>query len=331
MIPLMTSPTRASPKISPLAWVLGLSTLFFIIFLVVSSLLYFGKGRFSGGKDQTSLFGNGSVAVVELNGVIMDSKPVLKKLRRFEESDEIKAVVVRVNSPGGAVAPSQEIYEAVKKFPKPVVASMGSVAASGGYYVACGTKKIFANAGTITGSIGVIMEFANLEKLYEWAKIKRFSIKSGKFKDAGAEYRGMEPEERALLQDMVDNVLGQFKAAVAEGRKMKMEEVTAVADGRILSGEQAKGAKLVDEIGTLEDAVNEAAKMAGIKGKPRVIYPSKKQSILEFFMGGDQLEGEEARSARGWLGAVATNVLGLPEPSASLRAPGIYWLWNGSY
>ncbi|MBC7692782.1 MAG: signal peptide peptidase SppA [Methylotenera sp.] len=328
MLNTTSAPESGSRKISPLAWVLGLSALFFILFLIVSSSLYFGKSRYGSGKD-FSTTGEGSVAIVELNGVIMDSKSMLKRLKSLEDSKEIKAIVLRINSPGGAVAPSQEIYEEVKNYPKPVVASMASVAASGGYYIACGTKKIFANAGTITGSIGVIMEFANLEKLYEWAKVKRFSIKTGKFKDAGAEYREMQPEERALLQGMIDNVLGQFKAAVSEGRKMKMEDVTAIADGRIFSGEQAKAVHLVDEVGTLDAAIKEAAKMGGIKGKPHVIYTEKKKKIWEVLME-EQSDSEESRTNRHWLGSLLSSLLGLPESSATLRAPGVYWLWNGS-
>src|SRR4029077_13140783 len=144
---------------------------------------------------------------------------------------DVKAIVLRLNSPGGAVAPSQEIYQAVKNYKKPIVASMSSVAASGAYYVACGAKKVYANPGTITGSIGVIMEFANLEKLYEWAKIKRFSIKTGRFKDVGAEYREMTADERALLQNMVDDVLSQFTLAVSEGRNIPLETVKEIADG----------------------------------------------------------------------------------------------------
>ena len=189
--------------LNPLALILGLSAVLFGMFLVFSFVYFIVKGSSWKASDET-VFESGKgeyVAVIELKGAIMESKKLLKKLKAAEEEKDIKAVVLQMNSPGGVVAPSQEIYEAVKKFPKPLVVSMESVAASGAYYIAAGSKKIFANAGTLTGSIGVIMSFANLKKLYEWAKIERFSIKTGKFKDSGAEYRDMNPEEKAYFQD----------------------------------------------------------------------------------------------------------------------------------
>lgn len=318
----------------PLFLVFGLSGLFFVIFVVVT-FVFFSKGLEGKSKTaQNAIFKKEYVGVLEVNGVIMDSKKTLKKLDRFEESPEVKALVVRVNSPGGAVAPSQEIYERLKKFPKPVVVSMGSVAASGGYYIATAAKKIFANPGTITGSIGVIMEFANLEKLYDWAKIKRFSIKTGKYKDAGADYREMTADERALLQGMVDDVLGQFKGAVSAGRKMPLEDVTAIADGRIFSGAQAKQAKLVDELGTLEDAVAEAGKLAGLSGKPKVLVDDKKKNFMDLLQ--DQLsrdDDDDAEGSRYGGGAVLSGLLekalGPKAPKLAL-SPGIYWIWQGA-
>jgi protease-4 len=354
-----TSVRSDKKKWSPLAIVLTLSAAFFAIFLVVSGILFMTKGQNSkhGASGSQGLFGNGAVGVIELTGVIMDSKKILKKLERFEDDDDIKAVVMRLDSPGGAVAPSQEIYQAVKNYKKPIISSMGSVAASGAYYVASGTQKIFANPGTITGSIGVIMEFANLSKLYEWAKVQRYSIKTGKFKDAGAEYRDMTAEEKALLQGMVDDVLVQFKTAVSTGRKLTMDQVTAIADGRIFSGNQGKKAKLVDELGTLNDAINEAGKMAGIKGKPTVVYPDKnKKGLMDFIMDnagqGDSDDSSESQTSSFWSSAsaargtnrgmagIVTGVIGglvqavsgssenLSE-SVPMMSPGIYWLWTG--
>jgi protease-4 len=327
-------------NINPLALVLGLSAVLFGLFLIFSFVYFFAKGGDSwkdGGANKEKLFGTGKseyVAVIELKGVIMDSKKILKNLKDAAEDDEIKAIVLRLNTPGGAVAPSQEIYEAVKVYPKPLVVSMGSVAASGGYYIASGAKKIFANAGTLTGSIGVIMEFLNLKKLYEWAKVDRFSIKTGKFKDSGAEYRDMNPEEKAYFQDLVMNTLDQFKGAVAAGRHMSAEEVTAIADGRVFTGLQAKGLKLVDEIGTQEDAVQYIAKEAKIKGKVKVAYPSKKsKGLMDLLNGGGSDEDgfeEESSLIDHIVSKVADRITGVHATGSEVRPAGLYWIWNGT-
>lgn len=315
----------------PLVYIFAASAGFFLIF-VICSFLFFSKGLT--GKSQTAsntLFSKDGVGILEVNGVIMDSKKALKSLKKFEENSAVKALVIRINSPGGAVAPSQEIHDALKRFPKPKVVSMSSVAASGGYYIAVAADKVYANAGTITGSIGVIMEFANLEKLYDWAKIKRFSIKTGKFKDSGAEYREMQPEERALLQGMVDDVLLQFKTAVSEGRKLSLDSVTALADGRIFSGAQAKKVGLVDELGGIDEAIAEAGKLAGIQGKPKVITDEKKKGLMELIR--DQLgdEDEDGASSRGQNRVVSSvqKALGL-EKITTMLEPGVYWIWKGA-
>ncbi len=257
-------------------------------------------------------------------------------LREVAADDSISAIVLRVDSPGGSVTASETIWREVKRARrrgKPVVASMGSVAASGGFYISCGAKKVYANPGTLTGSIGVIMDFVNLEKLYEWAKIKRYALKTGKFKASGAEYRDMTPEERQLFETMLFDVLDQFKGAVAEGRKLPMAEVDKVADGRIMSGAQAKKAKLIDELGTLNDAIEEAGKMAGIKGKPTVVYPAKPgRKWLEMLM--DETSGNEDSEASlagillRWLGGRGDEA-GFGDLTPTLR-PGIYWLWKGA-
>jgi protease-4 len=328
------APPRSRTSWKPLLLVFLVSGFFFIAF-VVGSFVFFSKGL--DGKSRTaakSLFKRQGVGVLEINGVIMDSKKALKTLEKFEENPEVKALVVRVNSPGGAVAPSQEIHDAVKRFPKPKVVSMSSIAASGGYYIAVAGDKVYANPGTITGSIGVIMEFANLEKLYEWAKIRRFSIKTGKFKDSGAEYREMQAEERALLQGMVDDVLLQFKTAVATGRKMPLEEVTPLADGRIFSGTQAKAAKLVDELGGIEDAVLEAGRLAGISGRPKVITDEKKKNPFEFLedladLDGDDEESSGSRSSGSRIVGALQKAVGVDRVKAVLE-PGVYWIWKGA-
>lgn len=318
----------------PLAWVLGLSAVFFVFFMLISGAIFFSKGGMRSGSHGSSggflASAKGAVGVIELNGVIMDSKKTIKKLEDFEESPEIRGVVLRLNSPGGAVAPSQEIYQAVKNFKKPLVVSMSSVAASGAYYVAMGAKKVYANPGTITGSIGVIMEFANLEKLYEWAKVQRYAIKTGKFKDVGAEYREMGPEEKALLQNMVDNVLTQFKQAVADGRKLTMDQVTEVADGRIFSGSQAKSAKLVDELGTLQDAIDDVAKMAKIEGKPEVIYPEKPRPRWMDLILDDSSHEDRSESSNSLVGALTGILTGHVEKAVTGLEPGIYWIWTGA-
>ncbi len=337
----MSYPTggpSARRPVNPLALVLILSGVFFVLFLLLSGGLFLMKGKGSGGKSGVgqALFSGGSVGVVEVTGIILDSKKTLKRLERFAEDGDIKAIVIRLNSPGGAVAPSQEIYEAVKDFKKPIVVSMGSVAASGAYYIACGAKKVFANPGTITGSIGVIMEFANLKKLYEWAKIQRYTIKTGRYKDAGADHRDMTDDERALLQAMVDDVLGQFKAAVSEGRNLSLPQVTAVADGRIFSGRQAKTAKLVDELGTMQDAIDEAAKLGKIKGKPTVVYPARRKGrlidVLLDDRSGDDGEFETEGEASGFLTRLARRLLdgtSVESVGTAVLSPGIYWLWTG--
>lgn len=327
----MTTPsTSHQRRMNPLALVFLLSGFFFLLFIVISAVIFFSKSTGGWKTDsRTALFSKSGVAVLEVKGVITDSRRVLKRLKRIEEDDSIRGVVLRLNSPGGSVAPSQEIYEAVKKFPKPIVASMDSVAASGAFYIACGAKKVLANAGTLTGSIGVIMEFANLRRLYEWAKVERYAIKTGKFKDAGSEFRDMTPEERALLQNLVDDVLVQFKTAVRTGRKMTAQEVDAIADGRIVTGAQAVKLKLVDQIGTMQDAVEEVAKLADIKGKPHIVYPAEHKPFLkELFMGGDpEDEDAESQSSIGWIKEIAQGVSAL----RGIRSPGLYWLWNGAY
>jgi protease-4 len=322
-------------SINPLALILGLSAVLFGFFLIFSFVFFFVKGGSFKSNEQKMFSDKGEfVAVIEMNGVIMDSKKILKSLKEASEDDDIKAVVLRLNTPGGAVAPSQEIYEGVKKFPKPLVVSMGSVAASGGFYIAMGAKKIFANPGTLTGSIGVIMEFLNLKKLYDWAKVERYSIKTGKFKDAGAEYRELAPEEKAYFQDLVNNTLGQFKKAVSDGRHLPLEDVTAVADGRVFTGEQAKKLKLVDEIGTLDDAVAYIAKEAKIKGKPRIAYPTKKsKGIQEMLFGGDHDEDgfeEEHSFIDQIVSKVADRITGVHSTGNEILPAGIYVLWNGA-
>lgn len=250
--------------------VLSLFALFAFSVIIAKSLI--------SGND-TSLSSREGVGLVELKGMILDSKETVRQLRHYLKQDGIKAVVLRVDSPGGVVAPSQEIYEEVKKFAakKKIIVSMGSLAASGGYYVSAPATMIYANPGTITASIGVILKLSNIEALMDKIGIKSYTLKTGKYKDSGSPLREFSAEDRAMLQSVIDNTHEQFIRAVAESRKLPIEDVRRIADGRILSGEQAMGVKLVDRLGTLQDAIEEAGKQAGIKGEPDVILPPKKK------------------------------------------------------
>ena len=228
----------------------------------------------SDGKLGNLLALGGKVGVVDVKGVISESDDVVDALKTFEKTPGVRAVVVRIESPGGGVAPSQEIYNAIRQLreTKPVIASMGGVAASGGYYIASACDTIVANPGTLTGSIGVIMELGNVESLLQKLGVQPEVIKAGAYKDMGSFVRPMTAAERGLFQEMIDSVHTQFITAVAAGRGMNKDQVRALADGRIFSGEQAKTAGLVDELGGFEDAVALAASKGGVEGEPHVTH-----------------------------------------------------------
>jgi protease-4 len=238
--------------------------------------------------------GKEGVAIVRVEGPIMDSSQTVEELQTFADDPLVKAIVVRIDSPGGGVAPSQEIYNAVKRVRKEqnktVVASMGTVAASGGYYIAVATDRILANPGTLTGSIGVIMQMANFQELLEKIGVKSVVVKTGKFKDLGSPFRPMVEEDRQLLESVMNDTLSQFIEAVADGRSMDSAEVEQLADGRVFTGRQAKSVLLIDEIGDLHDAINLAGELSGIEGTPRVLETTKPFSFQEFlestFLGG---------------------------------------------
>lgn len=245
--------------------------LLFLGSLVLATLIFSDKEKgFTAGPG---------VGLVEVKGMIVDSTEPIRQLRHFAKKDSVKAVVLRIDSPGGVVGPSQEIYEEVRKLAarKKVVVSMGSLAASGGYYIAAPASVIYANPGTITASIGVLIKFSNLEGLFGKLGVSSTTIKTGSFKDAGAPDRPLSPEDRAMFQALIDSTHEQFVKAVAEGRKLPVDEVRRIADGRVLSGEQAKALKLVDKLGNLPDAVEEAGRLAGISGEPSLILPPKKK------------------------------------------------------
>jgi len=230
--------------------------------------------------------GKEGVAIVRVEGPILDSYETVEELKAFADDPLVKAIVIRIDSPGGGVAPSQEIYNAVKRVRrehnKTVVASMGTVAASGGYYIAVATDRILANPGTLTGSIGVIMQMANFQELLEKIGVKSVVVKTGKFKDLGSPFRPMLEEERQLLESVMNDTLSQFIEAVADGRSMDAAEVEQLADGRVFTGRQAKSVLLVDEIGDLQDAIKLAGELSGIEGTPRVMETTKPFSFQEF-------------------------------------------------
>ncbi|MCG6538292.1 MAG: signal peptide peptidase SppA [Syntrophales bacterium LBB04] len=222
------------------------------------------------------------IGIISITGVISSSQDIVDKLGEFEKDRSIRAIVLRIDSPGGGVAVSQEIYSAVKslKKNKKVVASLGSVAASGGYLIACAADKIVANPGTVTGSISTIMYLANAEELLKKIGLKSSVIKSGKYKDMGSPAREMTADEKKILQGLIDDVYAQFIDVIEQDRKIAREDVMKIADGRVFSGRQAKILKLVDAIGDRSYAVELAATLAGIKGTPEVVYPKKKEVTL---------------------------------------------------
>ena len=271
----------------------------FFLFLGGISLLF--SAIISQGPKGDIFSKKEGVGIIELKGLIVTSEQVLKNLTSFRNNPNVKSIILRIESPGGSVGASQEIFEDVKRTNKvkPVVASMGSMGASGGYYAALGAEKIIANPGTMTGSIGVIVKFPNLEGLFEKIGYKSVVVKSGAMKDVGASNRPLSSEERALIQGLIDNVFNQFVKAVAESRGMPEETVKELADGRIFSGEQAFEAGLIDGLGNFTDAVSMAAELGGLDAKqPELIYPSEErrfsllslltssneQSFLEGFM-----------------------------------------------
>ena len=269
------------PKRRPIRTAFAVVALLGIGFLALSLLAnYFFERSWVGGDK---------VALIRIEGVIVDSRETIEELRHYRDNPSVKAIVLRIDSPGGGVVPSQEIYAEVRKTRAKgkikLVASMGNLAASGGYYIAAATDKIVANPGTLTGSIGVIMELANVKGLLEKMGVQSVVIKSGRYKDMASPFRAMTEEDRALLQGVLDDVHAQFIEAVATGRSLKIEQVRSVADGRIFTGRQAKSVSLVDELGDLHDAITLAAQLVGISGEPRVIETKRRFSWRDLLDG----------------------------------------------
>lgn len=277
--------------------------LLLVFVLVVFSGTFFYAYLTGGDAKVLSMFSGDGIGVLQIQGAIDDSQTVLTELKRLKEMPWVKAIVVRIDSPGGAVAPTQEIFEEIQrsKKQKPFVASMGGMATSGGYYIAAACDKIVANPGTLTGSIGVIMQLTNVEDLMKKIGVKGVNVKSGQNKDIGSPFQPLSPEGKEILQSLVDNVHGQFVAAVAKGRSMDEAQVRKLADGRVYSGAQAKDLGLIDQFGTLEDAIELAARRVGIEAEPAVYYsrPEQERWWERFFMGafGRRLPGTE----RSWL------------------------------
>jgi len=278
-------------KRSSLVWIVvvaGVALLGFSAILILGVVVMSEGGGFSGVSGDR-------IAVIPVEGVIGEemAKTINRQLKQYGDDGRVKAIILRIDSPGGGVAASQEIYREVKRIKeekkKTVVVSMGSVAASGGYYIACPADKIFANPGTVTGSIGVIAEWYNFKDLAEWAKVKSVVFKSGEFKDTGSPTRDITPREREYFQGMINELYGQFVQAVAEGRQackdckdkgMNEDRVRALADGRVYTGQTAVDNGLVDAIGNYEDAVKKTAEMVGIKGEPQIVTPPKPRDSI---------------------------------------------------
>ncbi len=293
-------------------WILIGGGAFFLFVLAVFTLVYLTMHN----GEETSLsssFGD-KIGVVDLEGVIIDPVTIVPQLKKFGDDDSIKAIIIKVNSPGGGAAASEEIYREVKHIrdvkKKHIVAAISTVGASGAYYVSSGTNKIYADNGSIVGSIGVIMEWVNYGDLLRWAKLKEETIAAGEFKDTGDPTRELTPQERVYLQSLADDMHTQFIQAVAEGRHAKVEDIKAIANGKVWTGQQALSMHLVDQIADFQAAVEDTAKAVNIKGEPVLVHPQKDRKTLA-----DLLFGDVSK----WL----------PTREKLLEhQPGFYYLWR---
>jgi protease-4 len=269
-------------------WVLAILSI--IIFIGFGSM-FFLYLIFTQSSDENVEYVSGvgeKIAVVELKGVIVESENIVKQFKKYQNDKSIKAILLHVESPGGGVVASHEIYESVRQARqsgKPIIVSMGSVAASGGYYVSCGANLIVANPGTLTGSIGVISQFLRLDPMLQKVGVEMNTIKSGKYKDAGNPFREMTKEDKIYFQDLMDDVHRQFISIVEKERKLDHAKLIGFADGRVFTGEQAKKMGLVDSLGTFEDAVKITGRIAGIKGEPSIVKEQKRKTFIEKIFG----------------------------------------------
>lgn len=258
--------------------------LIIIIIIVIFFLItIFQTYRFISGS--TSI--GEKVAILDITGIITKSDPTIKLIHTYRDDPNVKAIILRINTPGGSVAPVQEIYRELTKLDKPIIASMASTAASGGYYIACAADTIMANPGTLTGSIGVIMQFTKLKDLLDKVGVEHQVIKSGKFKDSGSIFRDLSDDDIAILQETVDDVYNQFVDAIAESRNdtLTRDEIVKLADGRIFTGKQALTHKLIDKLGNLQDAIIVAGELGNIEGTPKVLRKERRTSLLEQIIG----------------------------------------------
>jgi protease-4 len=277
-----------APRSRTLLWVLIGGGAFFLFVMSVFVLVYLALHA---GGEQASLHAFGDkIGVVDLEGVIVDPSVIVPQLKKFGDDDSIKAIIIRVNSPGGGVAASEEIYREVKRVRdekhKHIVAAISTVGASGAYYVSSATNKIYADNGSIVGSIGVIMEWLNYGDLLRWAKLKQEILSVGEFKDTGDPTRELTPAERAYLQSLADNMYEQFVRAVAEGRHAKVEDIKAIANGKVWTGEEALSMHLIDQIGDFQAVVDDTAKSVGIKGEPVLVHPQlERKTVMDLLFG----------------------------------------------
>jgi protease IV len=270
-------------------WILIGGGAFFLFVLAVFTLVYLTL-RSNGESAGLRGFGD-RIGVVDLEGVILDSTTVVQQLKKFGDDDSVKAIIIHVNSPGGGVAASEEIYSEVKRIRdekhKRIVSSISTVGASGAYYVSAATNKIYADNGSVVGSIGVISEWVNYGDLMRWAKLKPEVLTVGEFKDTGDPSREMTPAERAYMQSLIDNMYGQFVQAVAEGRHAKVEDIKSIANGKVWTGQQAFSMHMIDQVADFEAAVADTAKSVGISGKPVLVRPDRDHKSLLDLMFGD--------------------------------------------
>jgi protease-4 len=278
----------AEQRSRTLLWILIGGGAFFLFVLAVFSLVYL---TLHAGSNEAAFGGFGDrIGVVDLDGVILSPEPVVGQLKKFSDDSSIKAIILHVNSPGGGVAASEEIYREVKRIhdekKKRIVVSIETVGASGAYYVSSASNKIYADNGSIVGSIGVIAEWVNYGDLLKWAKLKSIVFKTGEFKDTGNPARDLTPAEQAYMQSLIDNMFGQFVQAVADGRGMKFDDVKAIANGKVWTGEQALSMKLIDKVGDFQAVVRDTAKAVGISGEPTLVHPEKdRRTLLDLMLG----------------------------------------------